>query len=156
MAISLTLLEYLEWENVEYDLLYHEPTYDSQNTAEAANVTGDNLAKCVVLEDENGFIMAVIPATHELDIEVLSQQLDRNLQFASETEIEGLFEDCDVGAVPPLVGAYGYEAVLDETLIDCPDIYMEAGDHTELVRISGHDFQELMTDSQQGYFSHHY
>ena len=156
MAISLTLLEYLEWENVEYDLLYHEPTYDSQSTAEAANVTGDNLAKCVVLEDEKGFLMAIIPATHELELEVLNKQLGRQLQFASESEIEDLFEDCDVGAVPPLVGAYGYEAVLDDTLTECPEIYMEAGDHTELVRISGHDFKELLTDSEHGYFSHHY
>jgi len=155
MAISLTLLEYLEWEGVDYDLLNHEPTFSSLYTAAAAHVPGDNLAKCVVLEDENGFLMAVIPATHELELDTLNQQLHRELQFATEAEISDLFEDCDTGAVPPLVEAYGYEAVLDDSLSECDEIYMEAGDHAELVRISGRDFHTLMNQAPHGYFSHH-
>ena len=71
MTISLTLLEYLEWKGVDYELLHHEPAFDSMHTAEAAHVPGDQLAKCVVLEDESGYLMAVIPATHELELEAL-------------------------------------------------------------------------------------
>ena len=84
MSISLTLLEYLEWEGVDYELLHHEPAFDSLHTAEAAHIPGDQLAKCVVLEDENGYLMAVIPATHVLELDTLSKQLQRQLQFASE------------------------------------------------------------------------
>ncbi len=155
MAISLTLLEYLEWEGVDYELLHHEPSYDSLHTAEAAHVSGDQLAKCVVLEDEKGYLMAVIPATHELELDTLNQQLHRNLQLANEKEVADLFEDCETGAVPPLPEAYGYEAIVDDSLSECDTIYMEAGDHRELVRISGDDFQFLTDDSPHGYFSHH-
>ena len=102
MSISLTLLEYLEWETVDYELLQHEPAFDSMHTAESAHIPGDQLAKCVVLEDENGYLMAVIPATHELELETLNKQLNRQLQFASEDEIADLYEDCDRGAAPPL------------------------------------------------------
>jgi len=155
MAISLTLLEYLEWEGVDYELLHHEPAFDSLHTAEAAHVPGDQLAKCVVLEDENGYLMAVIPATHELELDALNRQLGRNLQFASEEEIADLFEDCELGAIPPLPEAYGYETVVDDALTDYEDIYLEAGDHTELVHISGQDFQHLTEAAPHGYFSHH-
>ncbi len=155
MAISLTLLEYLEWEGVDYELVHHEPAYDSLHTAEAAHVPGDKLAKCVVLEDELGFLMAVIPASHELELEELNAQLDRQLQFANEPEIADLFEDCELGAVPPLPEAYGYEGVVDERLTECEDVYLEAGDHMELVHLSGPDFQILMSEAPRGYFSHH-
>ncbi|MGI9571356.1 MAG: aminoacyl-tRNA deacylase [Desulfobulbia bacterium] len=155
MSISLTLLEYLEWEGVDYELLHHEPAFDSLHTAEAAHIPGDQLAKCVVLEDENGYLMAVIPATHELELDTLSKQLERQLQFASEDEIEDLYEDCELGAVPPLPEAFGYDAVVDDCLTDCDDIYLEAGDHHELVHISGRDFQELTAKAPHGYFSRH-
>jgi Ala-tRNA(Pro) deacylase len=155
MTISLTLLEYLEWEGVDYELLQHEPAFDSMHTAEAAHVPGDQLAKCVVLEDENGYLMAVIPATHELELETLNKQLNRQLQFASEEEIADLYEDCDRGAVPPLPEAFGYEAVVDDCLTDYDEIYLEAGDHHELVHISGKDFQTLTAKAPHGYFSRH-
>jgi len=156
MTISLTLLEYLEWEGVDYELLHHEPAFDSMHAAEAAHVPGDQLAKCVVLEDESGYLMAVIPATHELELDTLSRQLNRHLQFANEEEIADLFEDCDRGAVPPLPEAFGYEAVVDDSLTEYDDIYLEAGDHQELVHISGRDFQNLTADAAHGYFSRHY
>jgi Ala-tRNA(Pro) deacylase len=155
MAISLTLLEFLEWEGIDYELLHHEPAFGSTYNAEAAHVPGDQLAKCVVLEDELGYLMAVIPATHELEIDTLSQQLERELQFASEDEVADLFDDCERGAIPPLPEAYGYEAVVDDSLTDLEDVYLEAGDHTELVHISGQDFQSLTADAPHGYFSHH-
>lgn len=155
MSISLTLLEYLEWEGVDYELLHHEPAYNSLHTAEAAHVPGDQLAKCVVLEDESGYLMAVIPATHELELDTLSTQLKRQLQFASEDEIEDLYEDCELGAIPPLPEAFGYDAVVDDCLTDYDDIYLEAGDHHELVHISGQDFQQLTAKAPHGYFSRH-
>ena len=155
MSISLTLLEYLEWEGVDYELLHHEPAYNSLHTAEAAHVSGDQLAKCVVLEDESGYLMAVIPATHELELDTLSKQLKRQLQFASEDEIEDLYEDCELGAIPPLPEAFGYDAVVDDCLTDYDDIYLEAGDHHELVHISGQDFQQLTAKAPHGYFSRH-
>ena len=153
MSISLTLLEYLEWEAVDYELLRHPPAFDSMHTAEAAHIPGDKLAKCVVLEDEKGFLMAVIPATHELELETLNKQLDRELQFATEDEIADLYEDCERGAVPPLPEAFGYEAVVDDCLTDYDDIYLEAGDHNELVHISGRAFQDLTAKAPHGYFS---
>ncbi len=155
MSISLTLLEYLEWETVDYELLQHEPAFGSMHTAESAHIPGDQLAKCVVLEDENGFLMAVIPATHELELDTLNKQLNRQLQFATEDEIEDLYEDCDRGAVPPLPEAFGYDAVVDDCLTDYDDIYLEAGDHHELVHISGQAFQNLTAKAPHGYFSRH-
>ena len=155
MAISLTLLEYLEWEGVDYELLPHPFVGGSLHTAQQAHVSGDQLAKCVVLEDANGYLMTVLPATHYVDLDKISKITKRNLKFANEKEIMDLFGDCSKGAIPPVPEAFGYKGLMDKSLNDCEDIYLEAGDHTELVHLTGDDFKYLMASTEQAEFSYH-
>jgi Ala-tRNA(Pro) deacylase len=51
--------------------------------------------------------------------------------------------------------AYGLMVLVDETLLDQDEIYFEAGDHTELVHVSGQDFEALMVHAGHGQFSRH-
>ena len=155
MAISITLLEYLEWEGVEYELLPHAFIGGSTNTAQQAHISGEQLAKCVVLEDDSGYLMTVLPATHHVDVDKLKEITHRNLQFAHEEEISDLFNDCSKGAIPPVPEAFGYKGIMDKSLNAQDDIYLEAGDHTELVHLSGDDFKYLMANTEQANFSHH-
>ena len=48
MPIAPTLLRYLD-QNTTYEMLLHEPTVSSMRTAEACHISGDCLAKGVVL-----------------------------------------------------------------------------------------------------------
>lgn len=154
MAIALTLLEYLEWEGVDYELLSHPFVTGSTRTAATAHVPGKQFAKGVVLEDEKGYLLAVLPATHKIDLDSLNRALNRHLTLANEKEVEDLFDDCSRGAVPPVAAAYGYEAVLDDSLDNCPDVYFEAGDHAELVHVSGDEFKYMMKQARHGHFSY--
>ncbi len=63
MSIAASVRSYLAGAGASYGTLLHEHTRDSMHSAQAAHVPGDRFAKCVVLEDERGFLMAVIPAT---------------------------------------------------------------------------------------------
>ncbi|MDH5648780.1 MAG: YbaK/EbsC family protein [Gammaproteobacteria bacterium] len=153
MTISLTLLEYLEWAGVDYEVIPHKYTENSLQTAKTAHVPANKLAKCVLLEDENDYLMAVLPADHRIKLSSLHRQLNRNLELASESEVAYLFSDCDIGAIPPIGQAYGYEVIVDDSLTGCDDIYFEAGDHRDLVHLSGRDFREIMGNARQGHFS---
>jgi Ala-tRNA(Pro) deacylase len=155
MAIPASVYDYLEHEGVRYDVIAHSATRDAAHTAEAARVSGDRVAKSVVLEDDSGYLMAIIPASHRLDLQAIGRELSRELVLASERELTHLFEDCAPGAVPPLGQAYGIDVVVDRNLADTPDIYFEAGDHLSLIHISGKDFRRLMADSLQRNISHH-
>jgi Ala-tRNA(Pro) deacylase len=154
MAVSLTLIEYLEWQGVDYELIEHKYTQNSLQTAREAHVPAEQLAKCVLLEDENDYLMAVIPASHRIELSALDHHLDRELELASESELTSLFSDCEAGAIPPMGQAYGYEVIIDDSLKDCRDIYFEAGDHRDLVHLNGMDFNSLMDGVQHGHFSY--
>ena len=48
MTIALMLQKYLDAKNVRYDLMRHEPTSSSMETAEVCHVSGDCIAKGVL------------------------------------------------------------------------------------------------------------
>ncbi len=155
MSVSICVKDYLTGQRVKYDTLIHPTTQDAAHTAQAAHVPGDRVAKAVVLEDENGYVMAVIPASHKLDLEAVGRELNRNLALTQEPKLVDLFRDCEPGAIPALGQAYGMETVVDRSLADNPAVYFEGGDHLSLVRISGPDFRKLMADAPQRRISRH-
>jgi Ala-tRNA(Pro) deacylase len=155
MTIPASVHDYLDREGVQYEVILHTATQDAAHTAQAARVPGDRLAKSVILEDDSGYVMAIIPASHKLDLQAIGRELSRELVLANERELADLFEDCEPGAVPPLGRAYGIEVVVDRNLADTPDIYFEAGDHLSVIHVSGPDFRRLMANSLERNISHH-
>ena len=155
MAVAMTLQDYLERWGVEYEVIPHPYTGSSMETAEAAHISGEKIAKCVVTEDYRGYLMVVVPASHQLEFEMLDDELDRRLELATEEELIDIFTDCETGAIPPLGEAYGIDVALDDTLMQCDEVYFEAGDHTELIHVSGEDFRDMMAGAEHGHYSMH-
>jgi Ala-tRNA(Pro) deacylase len=155
MTIAPKLREALIKAGVTYEVVEHPQAPSASRTAEAAHAPGDRLAKGVLLQDRKGYLLAVVPSTHRLDFDALEHLLGRRLALAREAEVGRLFPDCEIGAVPPLGDAYRLDMMVSEGLIREPDVYLEAGDHRRLVRVSGADFDKLMAGARRGRFSHH-
>ena len=154
MSIAASVERHLNQIGVKYDVIPHHHTSGSTYTAQAAHVSGDQLAKCVMLEDEVGYVMAVLPAAREVDLGALHRRLGRDLGLATESELVRLFVDCERGAIPPLGDVYGIDAIVDNSLVGQQDIYFESGDHCALVHVSGADFLTLMGDAPRDRISH--
>lgn len=150
MTIASSLRQYLTTHNVSYEQVHHAYTGSSQYSAEAAHVSGNQLAKPILLEDEYGYVMAVIPASHQLDYVALDNLLSRTLVMASENELAGLFQDCELGAIPALGEAYGIRTVVDNLLFYPKDIYFEGGDHETLVKVEASQFRRMMAGADTG------
>jgi Ala-tRNA(Pro) deacylase len=150
MKIAASVQEHLSREAVNYELIEHRRTLDSAHTAEAAHVPGAQLAKGTVLKDEDGFLIAIVPATRRVDLGAMHKRFGRPLGLATEPELATLFADCEPGAVPPLGTAYGIACIIDDSLMDASDVYFEAGDHCGLVHVSGTDFRRLLKDAVYG------
>jgi Ala-tRNA(Pro) deacylase len=152
--MSATLNDCLRSKGSQYKLVRHPYSHSSMETAEAAHVPGDRLAKTVLLEDEHGYVAAVLPSTYNVRLSDLWAMTGRHLVLASETELRELFKDCDAGALPPICIAYGMPTFLDESLTRHPDIYFEAGDHEELIHMNIDEFLDLMDGAERAHFSH--
>ncbi len=155
MAIAIRLEDYLIEQGVEYDVISHPHSSTSMETAQLAHVPGDLIAKSVVLEDDRGYMLAVLPASCRVDLGELHRLTNRNLGLATEFELGALFEDCEPGAVPPFGTVYEMDTIVDDSLAEAPDIYFEAGDHEQLIHVSGETFETLMGEAQHSEFGRH-
>ena len=153
MPIARRLKWYLDVSGVRYEVLPHPHSSNSRETAREAHVPAERLAKPVLLEDERGYVMAILPASHRLDLARLNLQLHRELELAHEPEIAELFHDCERGAMPPLGGPYRVPTVYDDALTAQPEVWFEAGDHEDVVHLRGTDFLRLLEGSLHGRFS---
>ena len=155
MAMSNHLREYLESEGRPYELVHHPRTFTSMETAAATHVSGDCVAKTVLVENDAGYVLAVLPSTYRLQFSTLRHRFGHHFGLATEGEMRALFRDCETGSIPPFGKAYGLKVIVDERLLNEDDVYCESGDHTELVHLDGEDFRDLMADAVCGDFSRH-
>ena len=144
MAIPATLYRYLRQNGVSYDVITHHKTNCSKMNALAAHVPEGSVAKAVVIKRRKGFVLAVVPASREVTLRGLGGLLAQPVCLATEQELQSLFADCEVGAVPPLGQAYGIRTIVDRQLLDRDDIYFEGGDHRTVVHLKGGAFRRLM------------
>jgi Ala-tRNA(Pro) deacylase len=158
MTIASTVQRYLESRGIAYAIRNHPVTGSSSETAQSAHISGNRIAKTVVLRDGavgDGYLLAVLPASHHLSLDLLQKWLGRSVALASEQEIGKLFPDCDLGAIPPFGEAYGLDVVLDDSLAGHDEICFEGGDHRTLIRVGGAQFRQLMSGARHGRFSAH-
>ena len=157
MPIAQTIQRYLAQHQVPFELVAHRHTGSSLDSASEAHIQPDRLAKAVLLADDlerRHFIMAVVPASHRVELDRLSQQAGRRMHLATEKDAAGLFVDCEAGAIPPIGPAYGVETILDDSLMEQPELYFEAGDHQHLVRLKTPNLVKLLAPCAHGQFSH--
>ena len=155
MGMATSLEMYMLNAGIEYDLVHHKPTATIAGAARSAHIRKDCVAKAVVLKDEEGFALAVIPSMTQLSLRKAREMTNRDFVLSSEDEFAPLFDDCVVGAVPPIGNAYGMRVLLDEALEDEADIYFEAGDHENLVHVTDWDFEILMRGADVGSIVRH-
>ena len=153
MGMAISLQKFFESHPLHYSILSHDHTESSQQSAAAAHRTGYKVAKSVLLKDDEGYLLAVLPACHRLHLGRLHHALDRSLGLATEAEVTTLFGDCAIGAIPPAGVLYDLETIVDETLLEQEDIYFEAGDHERLIHMKRDDFSKLLGDTMRGRFS---
>jgi Ala-tRNA(Pro) deacylase len=154
MTIAPTLLRHLD-SNVRYDVITHDPTMSSARTAQACHVSGERLAKAIVLRHNGGYMLAVLPASHHIRLSDLKAQIGEDVDLASEGEIRALFPDCALGAVPPVGECYDLDVIVDDSIEEQTDVYLEGGDHMTLIHVDGAQFARLMAQARHGRFSVH-
>ena len=154
MTISTRLDSYLTTHNIPYQVIKHEHSASSVGSAIMASVPLNQIAKAVILKDhEDRKLMAVLPAKNKIILSAINDHLMGSYKLLKEPEIYPLFSDCEHGAIPPVGDAFNMHMICDEMLDKLDYVYIEAGDHRQLLRISHVDFETIVSKSKHLRFS---
>ena len=132
---------FLEAEGVRHEVVEHRPTFSAAAEARAAGADVREAAKTLALHDHDGYRMAVIPATHRLDLHRTRELLgaSSHLRLATEAELERDFPMFDVGAMPPLGPMMPMAEIIDVHLLYHEHVLCAGGDHRHGLRIDPRD-----------------
>ena len=145
MSIPQTLKTRLDREHVHYDVLPHSQMFHAADVARALQVPQKKMAKVVIVKANKRFIMAVLPASWNIDLHRLRTVFGtRRIRLATEEEISRLFPDCEVGAMSPLGTLYGLPVYVDRSLTSDEQICFEGGTHSASIRMRYWDFAALV------------
>jgi Ala-tRNA(Pro) deacylase len=145
MAIPSSISSYLERNGVSYSVVEHPVAYTAQQEAAATHVPAREWAKAVVCIVDDQPTLAVLPADLVVDFERFRTACGgASARLASEAELEPLYNDCEVGAMPPLGPLYKQPVLVERSLTSDPEILFNAGSHREAIRMRYQDFERLV------------
>lgn len=156
MAINERLQRLLDRTHTMYSLFPHREVFTAQEVAQVSRVSGRALAKVVIVRDSSGAdVMVVLPAGEHFDPDQLHRITGRTgIQLESERELARLFPDCEVGAMPPFGTLYGLGTYIDPCLLENSIVYLQPGNHHELMRLRREDFMRLAEPFYSGHCLH--
>ena len=140
----MKLEQVLQERGIGYEKHKHRTTYTSQRLAAEEHVSGYDVAKPVVVKSGDAFTMCVLPACAHLSLDRVADLLNaKNVRLATEAEMAELFPGCELGAEPPVGAIFGLQTIMDEQLREDEYLTMQAGSHTEAVRLRREDWEKL-------------
>ena len=145
MPISQKLQEYLDQQQVKYQVVTHSLAYTAQEVAAAQHVPGKQLAKVVMVKKADGApLMLVLPASHRVDFGRLRQVSGEQVELEEEQEFRGLFPGCEVGAEPPFGNLFNVDTFVDAALAEDEEIVFNGGSHWQTIRMRYDDYVRLV------------
>jgi Ala-tRNA(Pro) deacylase len=147
------LEEFLAAQQATYEVVSHDAAVTAQEQAAAMHTPGRGVAKVLIVKERDGYVMAVLPASAELDLDRLKGLVGHGeVRLATVEEIGGVVTDCAPGAIPPVGALYGLRSFVDRSLLLAPQVTMPAGDPASAIRMRSAEFRRLI-DGQPGDFS---
>lgn len=145
MPILRKLKALLDEAKVPYEVYNHALAYTAQEIAAKQHVSGNDLAKVVMIEADEQLVMAVVRGNDKIDLRMVEDSLDvRHARLASEDEFIARFPECEIGAMPPFGNLFGLKVYVDPALAKDEHIYFNAGNHVQTVCVQYKDFARLV------------
>lgn len=154
MSASIRIRHYLDSHGIRYGVVHHAWAVTLEQAAQEAGIPLEQVAKGLLLNDDDGLILAVFPASHHVDFDALRTQMRRNFELAPHETVSSVFKDCEPSAIPPLGDVYGLETIMDETLLAHNEIFIAVGENNHFLRIKVGGFQLIQSNAWHMQFTH--
>lgn len=140
----MIIRDYLEKNRISFETIYHCPVRCSTRRAHSVHVSGRQVAKSVLVRTGERHVLAVLPATCLVDLELLSAALEgAPVSLATEDEVDLVLDDCERGALPPFGRLYGIQTIVDPSLAEAEEVLFMGNARHEGLRLRYRDFEAL-------------
>lgn len=139
MDVYERIIELLDEEDVEYEVMEHEPVYTSEDAAKIRDTDVSMGAKALVLMADKKPVLVVVPGNERLDFKKFKKEFGvKDLRMAKPNEVKEV-TSLEIGAIPPVGKAMGLESYYDNSFKEKDIVAFNAGSHTKSIKIQAQD-----------------
>lgn len=143
--LTWTIQNYLERNNVPFEIIEHPRTSTAEETAHAAHVPENEFAKTVIVWVDGQMTMVVTHADERINLEKLRRVLNvEEVELCSERDFKARFPDCELGAMPPFGDLFRMPVLISESVPEKDYLALNAGTHTDIIKIPYEAFERLV------------
>ncbi len=135
--------QFLHQHKIPFEALVHPPAFSASRRASLLQVPGRLVAKCILVVSRSSRALAILPASHQLSLELLEDAMGEEPRLATREEIAEQIPDCEWGVVPPFGTLYDLPVLLDESIDSEEDIIFEGQGRMCSIRLRCADFERL-------------
>lgn len=152
MTIPATVLQVLNDWQINFQTT-NELELDSLSQHSPETAYSANTAQSILLFDKIGIIQIMIPSNRMLDLQKLEKASGRKLEILPVAKQEKLKQSLGVKTLPALPQVTRLDSLVDQSLLNQEEIYIESGEDSEWIKLSGSEFKSLTTSSNIGDYS---
>jgi Ala-tRNA(Pro) deacylase len=139
MTVHEKIIDLLDKNNVEYEVIEHEPVFTSADAAKIRDTNVSMGAKALVLMADKKPVLAVVPGNERLDFKKFKKEYGvKDLRMAKPEEV---FEitTLEIGSIPPVGKAMDLKSYYDESFLEKDVVAFNAGSHTISIKMKAKD-----------------
>jgi Ala-tRNA(Pro) deacylase len=137
------LQQWLREQHIPYEVQLHRPVIASADMAAELHESAEHVAKVVIAQTAEQFVMLVVPASEQVDFKRVTRLLKVHAEAARERDFKTRFPDCEPGAMPPFGEFYGMPLYVDEALTHTTKLAFQAGTHRHALKLNTSDYMRL-------------
>jgi Ala-tRNA(Pro) deacylase len=145
MKCQEQLEQYLRDHQIAYQIQHHPQAYTAQQIAQCEHISGEKVAKSVIVVANSNKVLLVLQATCRVDLDKVRSCLGvQEVRLASEQEFQNAFPNCETGAMPPFGNLYNLAVYVEQSLARQETMVFSIGTHTETMSLKYADFERLV------------
>ncbi|MBE0509485.1 MAG: HDOD domain-containing protein [Chromatiales bacterium] len=122
-----------------------------EETVSLAGLSLEQVVRPVMLRSGKNYLMAVIRADQQLDLERISQLFKREFSLCTPVEGAELLNGCQLEALPPLAAPFGIRAIMDRSVEAMAQVYFPVGVPGLLINADAANFALLHAETWKGH-----
>lgn len=144
MPIPKTVEAYLRKANKKFEQISHKTVYTGYDLAQTLKRKLHEVGKALLVKADKAYVLVVLPASKRLDLGKLKKALNaKSISLVPEKAMNTLMSASKTAAITAFGGLHKIQTVVDRGLLRTKDVFLQAGNFTDSVRMKVKDFVKL-------------